>query len=923
MTTLSPTKNQLEAINHFKGPLLIIAGPGSGKTRVLVERVTHLVKNRNVNPNKIFVTTFTVKASQELKARLNANIGPEAESMHVSTIHSFCHDILKEFSDFHDLGATFDVLDEEMQLMFIRNNYYHLGLKNLITKPKLPLLISFFNKCSENCIDPDELINEIKGIYQEYKKYDEYLGFAHAYKKYQELLEEDHKIDFPGLQKKLLQLLEENDDLLQDIRDKFDFILVDEYQDTNPVQDKLFNLISCPKCNLCIVGDDDQSIYAFRGADPENFMEFENRHQSEFNQEIKFVTLNRNFRSTSNIVTLFDKFMHDYRHYKKFIEPTRGKGNDVLLLKSEDVKGEAEEVVKLIKEMKEKCIIPHYGYVALLFKSVKYHASKIIAELKANDIPYTVKGDGKFLDQPEVQTMLYLMSYVDPPDYSGKFKYNWGKWWDISMFENEFLNLSPETVDALHNLDKTFDISTLLEENEFKEVGIKNEFDISKLMQLNLLKQELTTKEKDMLVIFYDILKISEYLNWLLDEGSEKSQAKMFNLAELSTLINKYEYLNSKPKIRDFLWYLYQLPENMRPDEKTLDNPHNVKIMTVHQAKGLEFPVVFICSVIKDRFPGRKRKDKELVPIPEKLLMNNSDESADEERRLFYVAMTRAQDNLIISTADKIKSRKVGYSPFVEELIEMGKLCESCEDMTEECRLNDEDDREPLNLSYSSIYTYDICPFRYKMAYYYGFEFPPSYMQNYGEILHNCLHKLHLAMKKGEKINGARIKDIVNNCWIKLHNNKKKDDPQRNILERRLLDYYIQNKHYIKEIISTEEPFSINMKDAVVTGRSDLIIKNQNDEVELVDFKARAEAGIEDTSVDFQLKMYKYALKNKYKIDKLCAYTFKDNKRVYFDQCDPEDLNKTLRDICENISCENFEPLENSFCSKCVFKFCC
>ena len=303
--------------------------------------------------------------------------------------------------------------------------------------------------------------------------------------------------------------------------------------------------------------------------------------------------------------------------------------------------------------------------------------------------------------------------------------------------------------------------------------------------------------------------------------------------------------------------------------------------------------------------------------------MNNSDESADEERRLFYVAMTRAQDNLIISTADRINSMKVGYSPFVKELIEIEKFSESCEDMTEECKLKDDDEKEILNLSYSSIHTYDICPFRYKMAYYYGFEFPPSYVQNYGEILHNCLHKLHLAMKKGEEINGAKIKAIVNNCWIKLHGNKKKDDQQRNILERKLLDYYRYNKNYIKEVISTEEPFSVNRKDAVITGRSDLIIKNQNDEVELIDFKAREEAGIEDISVDLQLKMYEYALKSKYNIDKLCAYTFKDNNRIYFEPCDPEDLKETLGDICENITRENFEPHENTFCSKCVFKFCC
>jgi len=214
-----------------------------------------------------------------------------------------------------------------------------------------------------------------------------------------------------------------------------------------------------------------------------------------------------------------------------------------------------------------------------------------------------------------------MLSYVDPPDY--KFL-KWKGWWNISMFKTEFLNLNEETVKRLDELDKEFNLSDLIEETDFTKIGIKNKDDINKLMRLNLLNKELRNKKKDLLSIFYDILDISGYLKWLIIEGSEKSQEKIFNLAKLSSIINKYEYMNKTPKIKDLMWYLYLLPRGMEYDEEIVENPHSVKIMTVHQAKGLEFPVVFVCSVIKDRFPGRKRIKKDLVPIPEELLFLNS-----------------------------------------------------------------------------------------------------------------------------------------------------------------------------------------------------------------------------------------------------------------------------------------------------------
>ena len=175
------THAQKDAAKHFEGPLLIVAGPGAGKTRVLVERVAYLVKKKNINPRNILVITFTVKAAEELKARLSNCIGPEVKSMQISTIHSFCHEILREYSDYHDLGATFDVLDEEMQLMFIRANFYKLNINKFISMGRISEVVKAFNKCGENRISPDELSHNLKKDTLKVKKYQD---FCNSYKKY-------------------------------------------------------------------------------------------------------------------------------------------------------------------------------------------------------------------------------------------------------------------------------------------------------------------------------------------------------------------------------------------------------------------------------------------------------------------------------------------------------------------------------------------------------------------------------------------------------------------------------------------------------------------------------------------------------------------------------------------------------------------
>jgi DNA helicase II / ATP-dependent DNA helicase PcrA len=909
------TPNQRGAVEYCDGPLLIVAGPGAGKTRVLIERIEYMIKKKKINPDEILITTFTVKAAEEVKSRIVKKIGSAAQSMQISTIHSLCQNILESNPEAHDLGGTFDILDEDMQYLFFRVHYYALGLNKIIKHYDLQKIISFFNILTENCITPEILIKKYQERYPEEERY---IQICKIYKKYLELLKEEYKIDFPGLQMTVFNLLKNNDKILEGLQKKFKYLLIDEYQDTNAIQAEIFRLIAGKKQNICVVGDEDQSIYGFRGANIDNFRNF-----AETYKKTKIINLDKNFRSKDQIVSLADKFMKPHRSFEKKLSPVRGKGNEVVLVRGTNAQNEAELVVDSIKKLKENKIIPHYGYVSLLFKSVNYHAKPFINELKEKEVDYEVKGAGGFLEREEIRTMLYLMAYVDPPDYEGRFNNRWDSWWNLSMFKTDVLKLSGETIKSLQELPKDFDISQLFLEKDFNKVNITDEDDIGKLKTLNYLKKELSERDKGVLSVFYEVMKRTKYFSRLFSKADEENKSKLFNLSVLTQLISKYELINRRSSLEDFLWYLYGIPKEI--DEKVLENPFAVKIMTVHQAKGLEFPVVFVCSVMKGRFPRRQVKEEMFIPLPEELLLAKPERGLHEERRLFYVGMTRAQDSLIISTADKVNSRGGGISPFIDEEIGLENFQDQ-KGLINSCKERPPKDPPTNKLSYSSLNTYAECPLRFQLIYSYEFATPAGFMQNYGIIVHNSLHRLHLAMKGEEKIDFDKVKEIVEKSWIKLSNNKKKDDKKKEELQARLFfNYYESMKDHIKEIISTEEPFTLVFDNFIITGRIDLIIKNKDDEIELIDFKAMEEEGLTNTSVEMQLRIYEYALKNKQKINKLCAYTFKDNKKTYFKSNNEvlRDIDSELEDVIDSIKKEKFDAKKNAFCDKCAFKFAC
>ena len=413
---------QLKAVKEIEKNLLIIAGPGTGKTRTLTEKVRYLVKN-DYDKNKILVLTFTEKAALELKERLKNTL--DVENMYISTFHAFCKRILEECYEYHK--RDFEILDELDQFTFIYSkiNKIFLESKNFANY-YLNDVINLFNTITENNINVNQLIeyykynalpNDYLDLFEQFLKRfktnedpkDVFFDLLESYKRYEKLLKKEKLIDFAHLQKELYELLRNDNNLLDKVRSKFDYILIDEHQDTNPIQDKIIQLISKNGKNIrvCAVGDEDQSIYGFRGASIENFRSFINNYKNATK-----INLEINYRSYKEIVDFYNNFMKNHRKFKKVSISNRGKSkNKVVYIKSKDKKEECKKIIHAIKKLKEKNEVK-FGDIAILYKSVRIQGKTLLNEFDKNGIPYVVYGDSSLLEQKEILDVLYNMSIL-------------------------------------------------------------------------------------------------------------------------------------------------------------------------------------------------------------------------------------------------------------------------------------------------------------------------------------------------------------------------------------------------------------------------------------------------------------------------------------------------------------------------------
>ena len=606
-------KEQYEAVTHVNGPLLVIAGAGSGKTRVLTHRVAHLISENNINPWNVLAITFTNKAAKEMKERIEKILGEDiAKDMWVGTFHSVCVRILRREIERLGFDRNFLIFDTTDSKTIIKECIKELNLDDKLFGDKF--LMSEISKAKNDMIDCVRYENMYASDYR--------LGkVSKVYSLYQEKLRKNNAVDFDDIINHTIKIFKENEDVLEYYQNKFKYILVDEYQDTNKSQDMLINLLAKENQNICVVGDDQQSIYKFRGADITNILNFEKNYA-----DTKIIKLEQNYRSTGKILELANAVIKNNKgNVDKKLWTQNEEGSKPKFYQGNDEYDEANYVISQIKFLKREEYYPYSDFTILYRTNAQ---SRVFEEILMREgIPYKVVGGQKFYERKEIKDIIaYLRVVANTNDnislkrIINEPKRGIGKTTlehveevaaqnDISMFE------------VIRNIDKYVATRANASLKEFAEFILKMQEDTSSI-------EKLTSK----------ILKESGYMQMLENEKTTEAEGRIENLGEFLNVVIDFEEQNAENTLIDFLENLALVTDLDNVDEEQ----ENVLLMTLHTAKGLEFKNVFMVGMEDGLFPSYRSIGEEA--------------EIEEERRLCYVGITRAKENLYLTCA---KSRTI------------------------------------------------------------------------------------------------------------------------------------------------------------------------------------------------------------------------------------------------------------------------
>lgn len=603
---------QRKAVEATDGPLLIMAGAGSGKTRVLTHRIAYLIATRKAPPWGILAITFTNKAAREMQERVSKLVGPEGRDIWVSTFHSMCVRILRKDIDRIGFTSNFSILDSTDQLSVIRNVMKHL---NIDTKKFEPKAIQATMSAAKNELVSPQQYEQKAGDYFE-------TLVAQVYKEYQKRLKSNNSLDFDDLIMTTIQLFKEVPEVLDFYQRKFQYIHVDEYQDTNRAQYMLCRMLADSHHRICVVGDSDQSIYRWRGADISNILNFEEDYP-----EARTILLEQNYRSTSNILNAANKVIALNTGRKpKNLWTEQGEGEKIKVFRGDSEHDEGyfvtSEISKSVKTGKS------YQDHAILYRTNAQ--SRVIEEiLIKSDIPYQIVGGIKFYDRKEIKDILAYLRLISNPDD------------DISL--TRIINVPKRSIGdttvgklaaaAAEKGTSIFGVLRFVDDLGFAgrtRNALVEFYDmiaaLSKMVEF-LSVTELTEK----------VLEMSQYRTELQTENTLESRSRLENIEEFLSVTMEFEKNNDDKSLVSFLTDLALIADidSMNDDEE--DRSDAVVLMTMHSAKGLEFPVVFIIGMEEGVFPHSRAF--------------SDNEELEEERRLAYVGITRAEKQLFLSCA--------------------------------------------------------------------------------------------------------------------------------------------------------------------------------------------------------------------------------------------------------------------------------
>ncbi|MFS1514716.1 DNA helicase PcrA [Chengkuizengella sp. SCS-71B] len=610
----SLNEQQKKAVETIEEPLLIMAGAGSGKTRVLTHRIAYLIASTKVAPWNILAITFTNKAAREMKDRVESLVGPTANDIWVSTFHSMCVRILRK--DIEKIGFTsnFTILDSTDQLSAVKSCMKELNIDSKKYEPRA--VLSAISTAKNELISPERYESTIGDYYQGV--------ISNVYTLYQKKLKKNNSLDFDDLIMKTIELFQKEKEVLEYYQYKFQYIHVDEYQDTNRAQYLLCQMIADLHQRICVVGDSDQSIYRWRGADITNILNFEKDYP-----DAKVILLEQNYRSTANILNAANEVINNNKGRKpKKLWTDQGEGEKIHLYKADSEHDEGYFIANEIKQNHEKGI--KYKDHAILYRTNAQ--SRVIEEiLIKSDIQYQIIGGIKFYDRKEIKDILaYLRLISNPND-------------DISF--QRIVNVPKRGIGAA-SLDKLEaqaamegkSIFTLLEDLSAVDLSSRAK---NALQQFKILIDNLSSMTDYLSVteLTEKMLEMTQYREPFIRENTIESKSRLENIDEFLSVTMEFEKRNDDHSLVAFLTDLALIADIDTLDESPSDNEDvsAVTLMTMHSAKGLEFPYVFVAGMEEGVFPHSRTFE--------------DDEELEEERRLAYVGITRAEKQLFLTCA--------------------------------------------------------------------------------------------------------------------------------------------------------------------------------------------------------------------------------------------------------------------------------
>ena len=606
-------REQQEAVLHVDGPLLILAGAGSGKTRVLTYRIAHLIDECGVNPWNILAITFTNKAAGEMREREDKIVGYGSESIWVSTFHSTCVRILRRYIDRLGYDTNFTIYDTEDQKTVMKSVCQKLELDPKLYKERM--LLNVISHAKDEYISPDEFLLEAKGDFRQEK-------IAQAYVEYQKELKKNNALDFDDLLVKAVELFQSCPDVLEYYQNRFRYIMVDEYQDTNTVQFKFISTLARQYRNLCVVGDDDQSIYKFRGANIRNILDFEKVFP-----DAKVVKLEQNYRSTQNILDAANGVIANNRGRKeKALWTENEQGEPIMFQQFQNGYEEAEYVAGEISK-KVRNGEAEYEDFAVLYRTNAQ--SRLFEEkfLYAN-IPYKIVGGVNFYSRKEIKDILAYLKTID----NGKDDLAVRR--IINVPKRGIGNVTLSKVQAHADSRGISFFEALEEANEIPGLG-KAALKIQPFVHL-IHEMRLSLADMSMQDLIQAILDKTGYAEDLKNEDTDESKARLENIDEFINKAVTYEEGAEEPNLSEFLEEVALVADI----DSVEDGDNRVLLMTLHSAKGLEFPYVYLAGMEDGLFPSYMS-----------IAADDPTEEIEEERRLCYVGITRAMKELTITCA--------------------------------------------------------------------------------------------------------------------------------------------------------------------------------------------------------------------------------------------------------------------------------